>query len=736
MARVWQLGHILFGAAFTVVVCFSLGNLLLWRLRVSFQRHEYALFSFLSGSALLSLAVFLLCVIQQARVGIFLLAGGMSIAGSVLLARRAPERKPLATVPRAWAAVCFVVISVFFVVYFLNALAPEISPDGSGYHLGNVSRILQRHGFVWDYHSMYSYLSEGLEMLFVVAFSIGRHSAAALVHFAFLTTLPLLVICYGRRFGFPSAALFAAVLVYASPVLGKDGTSAYNDLAVAAVLFGVFYLLQVWDQSKEPNLLILIGLLSGFAYAIKYPAVLALPFAAAFVLLRLPAGVPRWRPLAATLVGAAVLIAPWVLRNWIWVGNPLAPFFNAWFPNPYYHPGMEKGYLADIRQYPGLRGWWQIPVEITMRGASVPGILGPVFLLSPLALLALRNSHGRRLLCAAAVFAIPAFFNAGPRFLIPSVPFLSLALGVGLANLPGALPAIALAHAVFSWPAMAALYCAPGCWRIDSIPVAAALRKEPEPVFLKQKLPDYELKELIEREVPPDGKIFSLESHSEAYIHRTFVVHYESAEGNLALEILTAPLSAGRPTEREIFAFPPVTTRGARVVQSASSDGFWTIAEMRVYFQGRELRRSSRWRVSAWPNGWEVPLAFDNRYVTRWSSWQSLSPGMFVGIDFGDIQTLDQIALELAPASKSHVIVEALSEGGAWRNLPATEQLQPLDTPEEMRSAATRQLKARGIGYLLVNHGDFLASDLRNNQKAWGIVPLAAVRGLEFYRIQ
>ena len=84
----------------------------------------------------------------------------------------------------------------------MNALAPEISPDGSGYHLGNVARMWRNHGFVWDYHSMYSYFSQGIEMLFLVAFSFGRHSSAALVHFAFLCTLPLLMVCWGRRFGY------------------------------------------------------------------------------------------------------------------------------------------------------------------------------------------------------------------------------------------------------------------------------------------------------------------------------------------------------------------------------------------------------------------------------------------------------------------------------------------------------------------------------------------------------
>ena len=144
-------------------------------------------------------------------------------------------------------------------------------------------RLWRNHGFAWDYHSMYAYFSQGTEMLFLVAFTFGRHSAAALVHFTWLCTLPLLMVCWGRRFGYPKAGLFAAILVFASPVIGKDGISAYNDLTVATLIFAVFYLLQVWDEYQSPNLLILIGLLSGFSYGVKYTAFLTLPFAIGWV---------------------------------------------------------------------------------------------------------------------------------------------------------------------------------------------------------------------------------------------------------------------------------------------------------------------------------------------------------------------------------------------------------------------------------------------------------------------
>ena len=66
----------------------------------------------------------------------------------------------------------------------------------------------------------------------------------------------------------------------------------------------------------------------------------------------------------------------------------------------------------------------------------IGGMFGPVFLLAPLGLLALRLKSGRRLLLAALVFALPAYLNTGTRFLIPS----SAVSGPGHGNRAGRRP--------------------------------------------------------------------------------------------------------------------------------------------------------------------------------------------------------------------------------------------------------------------------------------------------------
>jgi hypothetical protein len=239
----------------------------------------------------------------------------------------------------------------------------------------------------------------------------------------------------------------------------------------------------------------------------------------------------RGRRLLALFLGAAIGAGPWLLRNWLWLGNPVAPFLNSWFPNRYWSAAAEHQYLAGLNQYPPFKSYWDFCMQLTVLGGLVPGMIGPAFLLLPISLLALRHPHGRRLLLAAAVYSIPALLNTEIRFLIPALPFFALALGLAMENSWGALPAVALFQAFLCWPTVMDAYCDPNAWRIRGFPLRAAIRLEPESEYIASHVGDYALRDSIDRSVPPDGRIFSFAGRAAAYIDRDIVVGYESSQG-------------------------------------------------------------------------------------------------------------------------------------------------------------------------------------------------------------
>jgi hypothetical protein len=715
---------ILFGALFTVATCLACGRLLLRGVIADNG------ITFVCGASILSLAVFVLAAIHAVYAPVFLVLGvGSALLGCRRASARCSPDKPIKVPPALYALLPLFV--AFFVVYFVHAMAPEVSPDGTAYHLSLVARYFREHGFHPITTNIYASLSQGIELLFLFAFAFGKHSATALVHLAFLLALVWQMFAYGRRAGFPFLAACAAFLVFASPVVGIDGSSAYNDVAVAAIAFTLFHLLQLWDTERHTRLLVAIGLLAGFAYAAKYTAALALPYAVGYIAWKSR----RWRDVAIVAGCALLLIVPWIIKNWLWVQNPVAPFFNNWFPNPYVSTSFEKEYLDYLTHY-DLSSLRQIPMQVTTLGA-LQGVLGPVFLLAPLALLAGLRREGRQLLLAALVFGAPYFSNIGTRFLIPPLPFLALAMLLAVSRVPVAALVLVLVHGYLSWPSIVPKYAREDPWRLRGVPWREALRIRPEAPYLERWIPDYGAVRLIETRTSPGSTIFATDPLPEAYTSRRVLVEYYSAENQKTGRILRiGSVPEDAPDLRLRFSFPRQTLRALRVVQTASGTNLWSIHELRVYDGPRELPRRPEWRLRARPSPWGLQDAFDNSLITFWISGDSLRPGMYVQVDFGVNEPLDALEIATAPDQwQVRLELQGLTPDGTWTELAKSPQQREEAAPLGLRRAVAGELKRRGIDYVLIFDRDKGADDLHRNAQRWGIQELGESKGARLYQL-
>ena len=718
-----QVLYILLGWLVTVVGAYALGRILWSRLRVRMMREEEIPFSFLLGAAAYSLVIFFLGILHLYHRGVFLslpavlLVAAWRLGALRLSAERFPALPPW-LVRGAW-----VIGGLFGLLYVSNAMAPEVSPDGSTYHLGLVARYYREHGMVPVHTNLYAALSQGIEMLFVSAFSIGRHSAAALVHCTFLFLLPWMMVNWARRRGMPIAGVAAALLVFLAPVAGIDGVSAYIDLAAASVVFGVFALLDRWEETREGNLLLAIGALAGFSYAVKYTLALSLPFALVWVFWR----ERKLRPVLVVAACAAVMIAPWMIRNAIWWNNPVAPLFNAWFPNPYVHQWFEKEYKLGMARY-GLPSLWAIPLEVTYRGEKLAGRVGPVFLLAPLALLSLRNAVGRRLLLAWVVFTATYFSNIGTRFLLPGLPFLALALA--MLPWPRLVLAAVVVHAVLSWPDSIKLYGDKYGWALEKVVWREALRWKPEEEFLSSRVPAYPITRLIDAQVPAGRRVYSFQQLAEAYCGPEIVVAFQSAHGEvLSHSIHNALREDRKPTVHVHYTFSARQLSRVRVMVNRDwAEARWSIHEMRVLHKGVELRRSAHWRVHADSAGEQAPLAFDNSLATRWHADVAWRKGHGVAVDLGRPDMIDEVVLEMSPDQPwEGIVIEGIAEAKIERRVVAP--------PLGLRRAAMEELLARDVQYIVAEAGEYWFADLQNRSDSWGIEEVGTRGAMRLYRI-
>ena len=403
--------RILFGALFVYLVSSAAGQIFFRVVGLRLRPYERGFLSFVTGAAILSNVVFLLAALNIFYTWVLAAIGAAILAAPLLQGpnQDCAEGPPEPDFSPAWKVVFWLPYALFGAVYVIAAMAPETSPDGGGgYHLGLVARYYDHRGFLPLRTNMYAGLPAGIEMLFLAAFAFGRHSAAALTHLLFLLTLPFGMIACGRRAGKPLAGLIGALLVFLAPVVARDATCAYVDVATAAVSFGAFCFLEIWLEEQQQGALIALGVLAGFCYACKLTAGAAPLFAVAAVV---GAGLARHRGVGvicrqAMVVGsvALALISPWLVRNIVVFGNPIFPFMNRVFPNPWQYPMVEASLRQMLAHMNDVR-WWQIPFEVTTGGKLV-GIIGPIFLLSPLALAGARSRLGRHLLLACLAMSV------------------------------------------------------------------------------------------------------------------------------------------------------------------------------------------------------------------------------------------------------------------------------------------------------------------------------------------
>ncbi|HYL77455.1 MAG TPA: FkbM family methyltransferase [Bryobacteraceae bacterium] len=383
----WPVFYVRCAAVFTIAAAGAIGTLLLRKLSSSLHRIEEQALSAIVGSACLSTIVLALCSIGLARKGVFLALGMVAIAIAVGLRVR-PSGKPFPRLPNVWKWFFGATFVILTIVYVRNATDPELLP-------GSLTRLLsaldRAHGFQ---PSAPVGVPEGIDLLFLYAFAFGRHTAAALVNLGLLISLAMLVLSYARRIGHPVAGVVAALLTFASPLIGPELAVANMDVATAAALFAIFYLLQIWDEQRAPALLVPIGILAGFSYAANYCAIVAVPYTLTFLAWKLSrTRQPVVRPLLNFTVPALLFAAPWV--------------------------------ILDIRHHLSIQlGWhyaWNpiaLPILLTLFGLP-----------------SLRFRAGRNLLLAAGVFAILPF--SGGAAILPLTPLASLALALGLPRWPG-----------------------------------------------------------------------------------------------------------------------------------------------------------------------------------------------------------------------------------------------------------------------------------------------------------
>jgi len=679
------------------------------------------------GAVLQSLAVFILLLTGWATAPVFLVAGSAVVIAALFRFRRLHFAGAAPRIP--WFL--WLPFAIYAVMYTVQAMAPEIQPDAVAYHLGLVAEYVRLHHFPARI-GFYEMLPQGLEMLFTMAFALGRHSAAKLVHFAFLLGTVPLIVAIGRELNIsPVRSFIAGLLYFAMPVAGITGTSTYNDAALVFFALASFFTIVRWYHDRRPAYLVVLGLLAGFCFAIK---ITGSPVALAAVIAVL-AIAKKPLPVLTVIVAALLSIVPWTARDALLTGNPFAPLLNSWFPNPYFSSSFEHQLAVNLRSYAGGFTLAGAPLEYAYRG-RLQGIIGPLFFAFPLALLALRRRAGILLCLAALICGLPWLWNAGTRFLMPATPFLALALTSALPN--PLLPLVLVAQLILCWPTIAERFEDPYAWAFREIPWRAAVRLEPEPDYLDRNMEAYGAGALLERVTSTNDRVFGLTGIQQAYCSRNVVGFWYSTPDTQLAEALQTAL--GPPGMLEASAtLPPEAVTGIRVVAGTDSADELRVFELRLFQAGQAIPAGPS--VEASPNGSEASLASDGNPVSSWRVRGPTERGMFLSVSFTSPKMIDRIAL-IMPQTRTSIplLIQTRREvGGPW--LTRADSLRTVLLPKpDLRREASRFLRGAGFRYILVRAGDSgidrVSTQMLRHPMEWGVRDRGEVLPVHLLKIE
>jgi len=95
---------------------------------------------------------------------------------------------------------------------------------------------------------------------------------------------------------------------------------------------------------------------------------------------------------------------------------------------------------------------------------------------------------------------------------------------------------------------------------------------------------------------------------------------------------------------------------------------------------------------------------------------------MFVEVDFGHAQAVDCVTVESSDEGyQTKVKLDGMDPDGKWTTLSKNPEETTSRPTVNLRRAATEELKARGIRYVMVEKDDLRSDDFSHYAVLWGM---------------
>ena len=345
---------------------------------------------------------------------------------------------------------CWSLVWLFGFFFLTGAIQSPVDFDVKEYHLQGPKEFFQQGRISFLEHNVYTSFPFLTEMLSLAGMVLaGDWWAGSLVgktvlmSFAPLTAVTLFAA--GRRWFSTSAGWVAALVFLTTPWTVRISIIAYTEgglsFYLAATTLAVLLAIQGLRRDQPvARHVFLAGLLAGSGMACKYTGLVQVVLPALFVLAwaagRWRGSVTGWssvtRVATVFLLGTAVTLGPWLLKNLLETGNPVYPLgYTVFGGRDWDPPANDKWRAAHSSSTFSPTDLAERVLDVVSRNDWQSPL---VFGLAPLALLVGPNRRmaiGLWLLVGWLFFSWWVLTHRLDRFWVPLIPVVALLAGIG-----------------------------------------------------------------------------------------------------------------------------------------------------------------------------------------------------------------------------------------------------------------------------------------------------------------
>ena len=320
-------------------------------------------------------------------------------------------------------AVFFSLVSVVFAYITAACLTPAVYYDTLVYHLGLPQQYLAAGRIEPSATNLFSFFPQLMQANFSLMLSVGGEAAVKV--FCFVMALGLAAACAGLCSAAGGSGRAGVIFLITSPLFVLNAPRAGSELPLALyAILSLITLIKAFKNGPQKSAALMTALLGSFAMAVKYTGVIIFVFnAAAYIFL----AAAKKRGAAATagfLIIPLIVLAPFLVSNYIETGNPVYPMAAQMFNTPEPLKGDAAAYTAHVSGFgPGksavdfLLSPFRLVFAKNMFGGDA---MGPLFIIAVI-FAAAAGIKGAGFILAFMVFYYTVWFFTGPvlRFLLP-----------------------------------------------------------------------------------------------------------------------------------------------------------------------------------------------------------------------------------------------------------------------------------------------------------------------------